>query len=68
MVDIISTTKDNPDDANTAPNTASDVEEEDTEVEHEYIIKDATIDNIELGDEVVDKKTGSFKDSNTVKA
>ena len=50
MVDIISTTKDNPDNANTAPNTASDIEEEDTEVEHEYIIKDAqlTITNLAM--------------------
>ena len=70
MVDIISTTKDNPDDATNAPNTASDIEEEDNKVvvEHKYIIraKDDTIDNNEVRDEVVDKKSGSFKDSNTV--
>ena len=60
MVDIISTTKDNLDDATNAPDTASDVEEEDNKVvvEHKYIIraKDDTIDNNEVRDEVVDKK------------
>ena len=67
MVDIIPTTKDNLDDATNAPDTASDVEEEDHKVvvEHKYIIrsKDDTIDNDEVRDEV-DKKS----DSNTVKA
>ena len=60
MVDIISTTKDNLDDATNAPDTASDIEEEDNKVvvEHKYIIraKDDTIDNNEVRDEVVDKK------------
>ena len=52
MVEIISTTKDL-EDATNAPNTASDIEEEDTEVEHKYIIwvKDDTIDNNELRDD-----------------
>ena len=71
MVDIIPTTKDNLDDATNAPDTASDVEEEDNKVvvEHKYIIrsKDDTIDNDEVRNEV-DKKSGSFKDSNIVKA
>ena len=48
LTDIISSTKDNLNDTNTSPNTASDVEEEETEVDNKYIIIDATIDNIEV--------------------
>ena len=55
MAEIISTTKDILDDATNAPNTASDIEEEDTEVvvEQKYIIwvKDDTIDNNEVRDD-----------------
>ena len=55
MAEIISTTKDILDDATNAPNTASDIEEEDTEVvvEQKYIIrvKDDTIDNNEVCDD-----------------
>ena len=55
MVDIIPTTKDNLDDVTNAPDTASDVEEEDHKVvvEHKFIIrsKDDTIDNDEVRDE-----------------
>ena len=65
MVDIISTTKDNPDDATNAPNTASVIEQEDNKVvvEHKYIIraKDDTIDNDEVRDEVVDKIQTQFR-------
>ena len=61
MAEIISTTKDNLDDATNAPNTASDIEEEDTEVvvEQKYIIR-VKSDNNEVHDD------GGFKDSNTV--
>ena len=47
MVDIISTTKDNLDDATNAPDTASDIEEEDNEVvvEQKYIIRVKTDNN-----------------------
>ena len=69
MAEIISTTKDLLDDATNVPNTASDIEEEDTEVEVEqkYIIKvkDDTIDNNVVCDDGGSFK-GSFKDSNTV--
>ena len=53
MAEIISTTKDLLDDATNVPNTASDIEEEDTEVvvEQKYIIKDDTIDNNEVRDD-----------------
>ena len=65
LTDIISSTKENLNDANTAPTTASDVEDEETEVDNNYIIRDATIDNSEVP--VGIDKTGRIKDSNTVR-
>ena len=52
MAEIISTTKDILDDATNAPNTASDIEEEDTEVvvEQKYIIR-VKSDNNEVRDD-----------------
>ena len=66
LTEIISSTKENLNDANTAPTTAPDVEDEETVVDNNYIIRDATIDNSEvrIG---IDKTTGRIKDSNTVR-
>ena len=48
LTEIISSTKENLNDANTAPTTAPDVEDEETDVDNNYIIRDATIDNSEV--------------------
>ena len=64
MAEIISTTKDPLDVSTNVPNTASDIEEEDIEVEIEqkYIMK------VKDDNNVVRDDGGSFKDSNTVYA
>lgn len=66
LTEIISSTKENLNDANTAPTTAPDVEDEETVVDNNYIISDATIGNSEVP-VGIDKKLVESDDSNTVR-